>query len=85
MHYSKYAGNNRPGLITIQALDPSVEIGQRKAPSKLDIQQARLMYKCGKRSLKQIPIEEFNSSFFRKLLPSLQGKDRTGQILSMRG
>ena len=51
MHYSKYAGNNRPGLITIQALEPSAEIGQRKAPSKLDIRQARLMYKCGKQSL----------------------------------
>ena len=51
MHYSKYAGNNRPGLITIQAVEPSAEIGQRKTPSKLDIQQARLMYKCGKGSL----------------------------------
>lgn len=46
MHYSKYAGNNRPGVITIQAVKPSAEIGQRKMPSKLDIQQARLMYKC---------------------------------------
>ena len=48
MHYSKYAGNNRPGLITIQAVKPSTETGQRKTPSKLDIKQARLMYKCGK-------------------------------------
>jgi len=62
MHYSKYAGNNRPGLITIQAVEPSAEIGQRKKPSKLDIQQARLMYKCGKRSLKQFKIRDFKKS-----------------------
>ena len=48
MHYSKYAGNNRPGLVTIQPLDSTAELGQRKGPSKLDIKQARLMYKCGK-------------------------------------
>lgn len=56
MHYSKYAGNNRPGRITIQAKIPSAEIGQRKTPSKSDIQQARLMYKCGKRSLREFKI-----------------------------
>lgn len=48
MHYSKYAGNNRPGLVTIQPLDSTVELGQLKGPSKLDIKQARLMYECGK-------------------------------------
>ena len=47
MHYSKYSGNNRPGLITIKAKDPTAEIGQRKSPSKGDITQARLMYGCG--------------------------------------
>lgn len=52
MHYSKYSGNNRPGVVTIQAKKQSADIGQRKGPSKLDIKQARLMYKCGKRSLK---------------------------------
>ena len=48
MHYSKFQGNNRPGVETIKPKDPSVDIGQRKGPSKLDIEQARLMYKCGK-------------------------------------
>ncbi|KAL9983945.1 hypothetical protein ACROYT_G006194 [Oculina patagonica] len=51
MHYSKYAGNNRPGVVTIQPLDPNAELGQRKGPSKLDIKQARLMYKCSKRRI----------------------------------
>ncbi|XP_078358962.1 nematocyst expressed protein 6-like isoform X3 [Oculina patagonica] len=48
MHYSKYAGNNRPGVVTIQSRDPNAELGQRKGPSKLDIKQARLMYNCDK-------------------------------------
>ena len=47
MHYSKYQGNNRPGVETMQAKDPNQEFGQRKGPSKLDIEQARLMYECG--------------------------------------
>jgi len=33
---------------TIKSKDPTKEFGQRKSPSKLDIKQARLMYKCGK-------------------------------------
>lgn len=49
MHYSKYAGNNRPGVVTIESKETNAEIGQRKGPSKLDIKQARLMYNCGKR------------------------------------
>ena len=47
MHYSKYAGNNRPGVMTIDAKDPNAEIGQLKGPSKSDIKQARRMYGCG--------------------------------------
>ncbi|XP_066028110.1 nematocyst expressed protein 6 isoform X2 [Pocillopora verrucosa] len=47
MHYSKYAGNIRPGVMTIDAKDPNAEIGQLKGPSKSDIKQARLMYGCG--------------------------------------
>lgn len=46
MHYSKFQGNNRPGVETIVPKDPSVDTGQRKGPSKLDVKQARLMYKC---------------------------------------
>lgn len=59
MHYSKYAGNNRPGVVTIQPLDPNAETGQRKGPSKLDIKQARLMYKCGKHRIRISDIEKF--------------------------
>ena len=46
MHYSKFSGNNRPGVMTIEAKDPNAEIGQRKSPSKGDIKQAKLMYGC---------------------------------------
>lgn len=46
MHYSKYQGNNRPGVQTMKSLRKNKDFGQRKGPSKLDIKQARLMYKC---------------------------------------
>lgn len=46
MHYSKYQGNNRPGVQTMESVYPDKDFGQRKGPSKLDIEQARLMYKC---------------------------------------
>lgn len=46
MHYSKYQGNNRPGVKTMESVKLGKDFGQRKGPSELDIEQARLMYKC---------------------------------------
>ena len=46
MHYSMYQGNNRPGVKTMESVQPNKEFGQRKGPSKLDIKQIRLMYGC---------------------------------------
>ena len=57
MHYSRLQGNVRAGVATIQPKDPNADIGQRKGPSKLDIKQARLMYKCGKLKGKYHAIE----------------------------
>lgn len=66
MHYSKYAGNNRPGVKTIEPTDPSADVGQRKGPSKYDIQQARLMYNCGKLSQKRSEFSIFSSTITEK-------------------